>query len=55
MGLTAVLLIFSPLGKRSGAHMNPSVTLTFLHFGKVRPWDAVFYVPPFYDHSNIAA
>jgi aquaporin Z len=44
MGLTAAFLIFSPFGKRSGAHMNPSVTLTFLRLGKVKPWDAVFYV-----------
>jgi len=44
MGLTAIGLIYSPLGKRSGAHFNPSVTLTFLRLGKVRPWDALFYV-----------
>lgn len=44
MGSTAVALIFSPMGKRSGAHMNPSVTLTFLRLGKVAPWDAFFYV-----------
>src|SRR5919206_3006137 len=44
MGLTAVGLIFSPLGKRSGAHMNPAVTLTFLRLGKIRPWDAAFYI-----------
>jgi hypothetical protein len=29
MGLTAVVLIYSPLGKRPGAHLNPAVTLTF--------------------------
>jgi len=44
MGLTAVGLIYSPWGKRSGAHMNPAVTLTFLRLGKVRGWDAIFYV-----------
>lgn len=44
MGLTAVALIDSPWGQRSGAHMNPGTTLTFLVLGKVRPWDAVFYV-----------
>jgi len=44
MGATAIALIFSPWGRRSGAHMNPAVTLTFLRLGKVRPWDAVFYV-----------
>jgi len=44
MGLTAIGLIYSPWGKRSGAHMNPSVTLTFLVLGKVRGWDAVFFI-----------
>ena len=44
MGLTAILLIYSPWGQRSGAHMNPAVTLTFWRLGKVRGWDAVFYV-----------
>jgi aquaporin Z len=44
MGLTNVALIYSPWGQQSGAHMNPSVTLTFLRLGKVRPWDALFYV-----------
>jgi aquaporin Z len=43
MGSTAVAIIFSPLGKRSGAHFNPAVTLTFLRLGKVKPWDAAFY------------
>jgi len=44
MGLTAVGLIYSPWGKRSGAHMNPSVTLTFWRLGKISMDDAVFYV-----------
>jgi len=44
MGLTAVGLIYSPWGQRSGAHMNPATTLTFLHLGKVKAWDAVFYM-----------
>ncbi|HXE90904.1 MAG TPA: aquaporin [Terriglobales bacterium] len=44
MGVTAIGLIYSPLGKRSGAHMNPSFTLTFTRLGKVAPWDAFFYM-----------
>src|SRR5689334_18283210 len=39
MGLTAIALIHSPWGKRSGAHMNPAVTLTFLRLGRVRIQD----------------
>jgi aquaporin Z len=44
MGCTAVSIIYSPWGRRSGAHMNPSVTLTFFRLGKVEPFDALFYV-----------
>jgi aquaporin Z len=44
MGLTAVSIISSPWGRRSGAHMNPALTLTFLSLGKIAPWDAVFYI-----------
>ena len=44
MGATAVSVIYSPWGKQSGAHLNPSVTLAFLRLGKVKPWDAAFYV-----------
>jgi aquaporin Z len=44
MGGTAIALIFSPWGKRSGAHMNPATTLTFYRLGRVDSWDAVFYI-----------
>jgi aquaporin Z len=44
MGMTATALIYSAWGQQSGAHYNPAVTLTFLRLGKVRPWDAFFYI-----------
>lgn len=43
MGLTAISIIYSPWGKRSGAHFNPSVTLTFWRLGKVGRADTFFY------------
>lgn len=44
MGTTAVALIYSPWGQRSGAHFNPAVTLTFFLLGKVATRDLVGYV-----------
>lgn len=43
MGLTAIAIIYSPWGKRSGAHINPATTLTFFRLGKVAAWDALLY------------
>ena len=44
MGLTAIGLIYSPWGQQSGAHMNPSLTLTYLRLGKIERGDAAGYV-----------
>ena len=43
MGATAVVIVMSPWGKRSGGHFNPAITLTFYRLGKVGFWDAWFY------------
>ena len=44
MGLTGMAIVYSPWGRRSGAHINPCLTLTFFRLGKVAPGDAFFYV-----------
>jgi aquaporin Z len=44
MGLTAIAIVYSPWGQRSGAHFNPAFTLTFWRLGKVRGPDALYYV-----------
>lgn len=44
MGSTAVAIVYSPWGQRSGAHMNPAITLTFFRLGKVAPPDVLGYV-----------
>jgi aquaporin Z len=44
MGVTAVLLIRSPMGRRSGAHFNPAVTLAFWRLGHVPGGAAALYI-----------
>jgi aquaporin Z len=44
LGGTTIVLIHSPWGRRSGAHMNPAITLAFLRLGKVHHWDALFFI-----------
>jgi aquaporin Z len=43
MGGTVIAIVYSPWGKQSGAHLNPSITLTFFRLGKIARWDAFFY------------
>ncbi|HEY0792937.1 MAG TPA: aquaporin [Chthoniobacterales bacterium] len=44
LGGATVALVLSPLGRISGAHMNPAITLTFLLLRKIKPFDAAWYV-----------
>src|SRR5512134_546390 len=44
MGATAIALVTSRWGQRSGAHFNPALTLTFWRLGKIEPADALGYV-----------
>jgi aquaporin Z len=41
---TGSLLAVTPLGRRSGAHLNPVVTLAFWTQGKVHPHDVAGYI-----------
>jgi aquaporin Z len=43
-GGTGSLIAMSPIGKRSGAHLNPSVSLGFWARGKMHRKDVLFYV-----------
>jgi aquaporin Z len=44
MGGTAMAIILSPMGRRSGAHFNPVVSFTFFCLGKMHRLDAFFYI-----------
>lgn len=44
IGATVIAIVMTPWGKQSGGHFNPAITLTFYRLGKVRLWDALFYV-----------
>jgi len=44
MGATAVILIYSPWGKQSGAHFNPAVTVNFWRLGRMRGIDVLGYL-----------
>jgi len=44
MGLTAVGLIYSRWGKRSGAFMNPAMVLCFVRLGRLSPLDGLGYI-----------
>ncbi len=44
IAITTFLIIRSPFGRRSGAHFNPAITLTYFWLQRVHRWDAFCYV-----------
>ena len=39
-----LVVVWSPFGRRTGAHFNPAVTFTYYCLGFIHRWDAMFYV-----------
>lgn len=44
VSVATVSLIRSRFGRRTGAHLNPAVTLAYGYLRRVHRWDAAFYV-----------
>jgi aquaporin Z len=44
MGLTAIMIIYSRFGQKSGAHMNPALTLTFYSLNKISLPNTLMYI-----------
>jgi|SRR5215469_9238290 len=44
IAFTVMAFIYSPWGQQSGAHLNPSITITFLRLKKISLWDSCCYV-----------
>jgi aquaporin Z len=44
IALSTFLIIRSPYGRRSGAHLNPAITLAYLWLDRIHRWDAVSYI-----------
>jgi aquaporin Z len=44
ISLTVLAMTYSPWGRRSGAHYNPAVTLTFLALRRINLADALCYI-----------
>lgn len=43
MAVFVAALVYSPWGRRTGAHINPAVTWSFYRLGRIGTWDALYY------------
>ncbi len=41
--VASTLVVYSPIGRLSGGHLNPSVTIGFSYLGKLRWWGTAIY------------
>jgi aquaporin Z len=41
VAITTFLIIPFPFGRRTGAHFNPAITLTYFYLGRVHRWDTL--------------
>jgi aquaporin Z len=44
VAVSTFLLIRSRFGRRTGAHLNPSLTGTYFFFGRIHRWDTLNYI-----------
>ena len=44
VALTTFLIIHSPFGRRTGAHFNPAITITYFYLDRVHHWDTLHYI-----------
>ncbi len=54
MGAVVVAIVYSPPGRRSGAHINPAVTAAFWRLGKISTADAAAYVAAQFVGATVA-
>ena len=44
VAVATFVIIRSPFGRRTGAHLNPAITLAYLWLDRIHRWDVIFYV-----------
>jgi aquaporin Z len=44
VAIVTLAIIWSPFGRRTGAHFNPALTFTYYCLGFIHRWDTMFYI-----------